>query len=338
MSKHNLKVLVVGTGSAGIRHIKNLISLGVEVSAYRYRPELINELSKQFKINVFKSLDEALSSPQDAVVIANRIDQHMPVALAAAKNKLHLYIEKPLSNNLNESESLLEITKSENVIVEIGCMMRFHPNLQIIQKLLMEETIGIPYAVQSCVGQYLPDWHPGQDYTQSYSSKKEHGGGVLLDLIHELDYLYWWFGAVSDTTAFLDHISALEIETEDIAQILLRFEKGAVAQVQMDYLSPFYRRSCEIIGSKGIINWDFNSGEVILRVKEKSKPIVFTLPPEFKRNNMFHNHMSHFLKRVHNRDKPAVSLEDGINVLKIALAAYKSSKNRCAVRPSEIHG
>lgn len=157
-------------------------------------------------------------------------------------------------------------------------------------------------------------------------------------MIHELDYLYWWFGSVSDVSAFLDHVSDLEIETEDVAQVLLRFKNGLVAQVQMDYLSPFYRRTCEIVGSKGIITWDYNSGEVMLKLRGGSESRIFNQPTKFDRNTVFIDNMRHFLNRIQNEGEPAVSLEDGIEVLKVALAAHKSSKDRIAVRPSEIRG
>lgn len=335
-NRKKLKVLVVGAGSVGRRHIENLLSFGVEVSAFRYRSELRDELSKQYSINVFSSLEEAFNSSQDAVIIANRTDQHIPVALNAAKKGMHPFIEKPLSHNLKGINKLQEITKANNLVVEIGCMMRFHPDLKLIHQLLLEKSIGNTYFVRASVGHYLPDWRPEQDYRHSYSAKLKYGGGVLLDLIHELDYLYWLFGPVSDVSAFLDHVSDLEIETEDIAQILLRFENGIVAQVQMDYLSPFYRRTCEIIGSKGIITWDYNSGEAKLRIRGESGPRVFNRSALFERNAMFIDHMKHFLSIIQDGGKPAVSLEEGINVLKIAIAAHKSSKERIAVRPSEI--
>lgn len=335
-NRKKLKVLVVGTGSVGRRHIENLLSFGVEVSAFRYRSEVKGELSKQYGINIFDSIKDAINSSQDAVVIANRTDQHIPVALTAAKKGLHLFIEKPLSHNLKGIGKLKSIAKSKNLVVEVGCMMRFNPNLRLIRQLLVDGAAGIPYFARVCLGQYLPDWRPEQDYRQSYSAKVKYGGGVLFDLIHELDYLYWWFGPVSDVSAFLDHISDLEIETEDIAQILLRFKNGFVAQVQLDYLSPFYRRTCEIVGSKGIIIWDYNAGEVILKIRGKSEPEIFTQPATFNRNAMFLDHMKHFLNIIQNGGEPAIGIDDGIKVLRTALAARKSSNGRRAVRPSEI--
>lgn len=332
----NLKVLVVGTGSIGTRHIKNLLALKTSVSAYSYRGERGKGLSKKHGIRFFPSLESAFDSEPDAVIISNRTDQHMETAIAAAERGIHIYLEKPLSNNMNGIDDLKRLRELKSLVIEVGCMMRFHPGLRSIKELLEKNGIGKPYFARACVGQYLPDWRPEQDYHHSYSAKSDQGGGVLFDLIHELDYLYWWFGPVSDVSAFLDHVSDLEIETEDVAQVLLRFGNGLVAQVEMDYLRPFYRRDCEVVGSKGILSWDYNSGKVTLKTKEASDAQVFDQPASFERNTMFVDHMKHFLNRIKNGGNPAVGLEDGINVLKVTLAAHKASENRRAFRPSEI--
>jgi len=332
----DLKVLVVGTGSIGTRHIENLLALETSVSAYSYRTERAETLSKEYGIRVFSSIESAFDSKPDAVIISNRPDQHIETAKAAAERGIHLYIEKPLSNRINGVNDLKSFSESGSLVVEVGCMMRFHPGLRAIKELLERNAIGKPYFARVCVGQHLPDWRPEQDYSQSYSAKSDYGGGVLFDLIHELDYLYWWFGSVSDVSAFLDHVSDLEIETEDVAQILLRFGDGLVAQVEMDYLSPSYRRNCEVVGSKGIISWDYNSGKVTLEINEAPQTEVFDQPASFERNTMFVDHMKHFLNRIKTRGQPAVDLEEGIAVLKVALAAHKASQTRRAVRPSEI--
>lgn len=332
----DLKVLVVGTGSIGTRHIENLLALKASVSAYSYREERTGALFKKYGIRVFPSLDSAFDSEPEAIIISTRTDQHMEVAIRAAERGIHLYIEKPLSNSMDGIDELKRLSESKSLVVEIGCMMRFHPGLRAIKELLERGEIGKPYFTRVCVGQYLPDWRPEQDYHQSYSAKSNYGGGVLFDLIHELDYLCWWFGPVSDVAAFLDHVSDLEIETEDIAQILLRFGNGLVAQVEMDYLRPFYRRDCEVVGSEGVISWDYNSGKVTMKIKGASEAKVFDQPASFERNAMFVDHMKHFLNRIKKGDNPAVDLEEGINVLKVALAAHRASEDRRAVRPSEI--
>jgi predicted dehydrogenase len=277
-------------------------------------------------------LDEAMDFGQDAVVISNRNDQHIEVALAAARKGLHIYIEKPLSNNLTNVEELKDLEKRNSLVIEIGCMMRFHPNLILINKLLSDGIIGKVYFARACVGQYLPDWRPGQDYRQLYSAKAEYGGGVLLDLIHELDYLLWWLGKIKEVSAVLAHQSDLEIETEDVALLSIQFQNGILAQVQMDYLRPFYHRTCEIVGSRGVIYWDYSKGTVFVKIKGEGKDKVFSVPDGFDRNDMFLDHMKFFIKRVKEGGEPAVSLEDGIHSLKVALAAHQSSKEKRTVK------
>ena len=337
MEGSQLRVLVVGTGSAGCRHIENLLSLGAAVSAFRYRTKLAGELSSRYGIRVFTDLQEALDSPQDAVVVANRTDLHIPTALDAAQRGRHLYIEKPLSNTMDGVMELREIVKEKELVVEVGFMMRFHPAIRTIHRLLTEGAVGRPYLARVSVGQYLPDWRPHTDYRLSYSAKADQGGGVLLDLVHELDYLYWYFGKVKEVTAFLDNVSDLRIESEDIAQLMLRFESGPVAQVEMDYLSPLYRRSCEIVGDEGVMAWDHNSGDVVLqRRTDNGRKAVFPGPAAFERNMMFMDHMKHFLRRIEEGGEPSSGLEDAIDVQRIALAARLSSANGTVQRPSDM--
>lgn len=333
-----MRVLVVGAGSIGRRHIRNLLSLGVDVSAYRYRTALAQDLAREFGIDVYPSLDEALGSGQDAVVVCNSTDQHMDVAIAAASLGLHLYIEKPLSNTMQGVGELEDVVSSRGLVVEIGCTLRLHPNLVTIRDLLHSGSIGRLFYARAWVGQYLPEWRPGTDYRQGYSAKADQGGGVLLDLIHELDYLLWWCGGVEEVSAFLGHVSDLETEAEDVAQILLRFKSGAIAQLHLDCVRPFFGRGCEIVGRQGVVTWDYSLGTVEVQHRNADGRAAFRQPEDFERNTMFLDHMKHFLNRVQNGGEAAVSLSDSVIVLQTALAARLSSDEKRVACPQEIIG
>jgi len=330
------RVLVVGAGSIGSRHIRNLLSLGAVVSVYRYRQDKANEVKRLgANIALFTSLEEALASDVQAVVIANRPDQHIPVALAAAKRGLHLFIEKPLSSNMAALDQLHQIVLQKELIVEVGCMMRFHPNLLWIREAIDAGKIGKVYSARAVVGQYLPDWRPTQDYRKTYSAHAGQGGGAVLDLIHELDYLVWWFGPVEEVSAFLGRVSDLEISCEDIAHILLRFKTGVMSQVSMDYLRPGYYRIAEVVGSRGTLFWDHRTGTVLLR-NAAAEEVCHRTPLDFDRNMMFLDHMCHFLKAISGGVTPAVSIAQSIEVQQVALAAHRSSNTRSVVRPDDI--
>lgn len=337
MTKAKQRALVVGTGSIGSRHIENLLSLGAEVSAVSMRRGRAAEVAGQYGIKTFEDLSEALETELDAVIVANRTDEHVATALLALEKGLHVFIEKPLSNTMDGVSELRDRALGKGLTVEIGYMMRFHPNFIQIKRLLSERAVGKVYFARAFVGQYLPDWRKGVDYRRSYSAKIEHGGGVVFDLSHELDYLSLLFGDVTDVYATLGRVSGLDIETEDLAQILLNFEDGVSAHVQMDYLSPVYRRGLEIVGSEGIISWDYPRGQVALKKGDGSEK-VYRCPEGFERNSMFTLQMKGFLKATGSDGKGEVSvgIDAAIKVLKVALAVHASATSRSAICPEDI--
>ena len=326
VSGEGVKILVVGAGSAGRRHIQNLAQLGVEVSVFRYRRHLAEELRTEFGVPVHNSLEEAFDSSPDAVVIANRPDQHLQVACDAARRGIHLYIEKPLSHNLTRLRDLETMTSEKSLVVETGCMLRFDPNLKAIKNLLTESKIGQPYFIQLSVGQYLPSWRHG-DYRESYSANVDQGGGVVLDLIHEFDYLIWWFGRVAEVSATLVKLSDLEISGEDVAEVTLKFKNGVLAQAHMDYLRPKYDRRCQIVGQSGSIDWVDDERRLTLH------DIPGSIPKElgvtgYERNQLFSDQMANFLKSVQGNARPAVPLDDAIHAMHVAFAARESARSR----------
>ena len=173
------------------------------------------------------------------------------------------------------------------------------------------------------MGQYLPDWHPQEDYRQGYSAHYDLGGGVILDLIHELDYVRWLVGEVRQVACFAGHVSTMEFETEDVAEILLQFESGAIGNVHMDYVQRVPSRTCRIIGEEGTIIWDYYAKEV--RLFETRQPGWQVFQQEgFERNDMFVDEMRHFLACLEGRETPVVDVEEGSEILRLALAARES--------------
>lgn len=333
-----MKVLVVGTGSIGRRHISNLIHLGAEVAAFSYRAADSGSFSSQIGVPLVENLHDALQDDDlDAVVVANRTDLHMDVALEAARCKKALFIEKPLSVSFSGCGEIQALTEEHALVVEAGFMLRFHPNLVWIKRYLASNSLGEMMHMRASVGQWLPDWRPETDHRTGYSAFRKTGGGVIFDLIHELDLVHWLAGTVVDVTAMTRYVECLGIETEAVAQIGLRLESGTLAQVHLDYVRPGYGRSLDIVGTLGVLSWDYTTGTVSLLRIDGSTEIVHRVPSEFDRNTMFLEHMGHFLRRLSAPElKPASSLEDGIHAMQIALACHRSANERCCIRPDEI--
>jgi predicted dehydrogenase len=330
-------VLVIGTGSIGRRHIGNLLALGARVSTFSYRGPHSLDAGIRHQVTQFERWQDGLRSGIDAVVIANGTHQHVEVAVEAAQAGKHLFIEKPLGISLEQVERLLSIVAEQQLVVEAGFMLRFHPNLQWIRQHLHSLSLGEVMHLRAAVGQWLPDWRPGTDHRLGYGAFRASGGGVIFDLVHELDIVHWLMGPATDVTAMTRVVACLEIETEGIAQIGLQMATGALAQVHLDYVRPGYGRDMEIVCRHGVIRWDYVAGTVHVSRNGGLAECVHRIPPDFERNTMFRLHMKHFLSRVSGAALDAASpLPDAVQVLRVALASHRSAVERRNIRPSDL--
>jgi predicted dehydrogenase len=332
------RILVVGTGSIGRRHINNLLELGADVSAFSYRREArkaINPLPPS--VELVDQLSDALGAHYDAVVVANRTDLHLPVALDAARRGKALFIEKPIAISWAGIDELIEIVSNAHLVAEVGFMLRSNPNLRWIKEFVAGGGLGDPYYARAVVGQSLPQWRPGTDHRRGYAARRESGGGVIFDLIHELDLILWLVGEVEEVTSMTRSVPALEIETEAIAQIGLRLRSGVLAEVHLDYVRIDYERALELVGSDATLRWSFLDGTVMLAHRDRGYEIVHRLPDGFQRNSMYLNQMKNFLMRLTNHGSgPTASIEEGAAALRVALACHRSVEERRVVRPEEI--
>lgn len=336
-----MKILMVGLGGIGQRHVRNLLTLlpsdEVEIIAYRVRglqgvitdqltPESNVIVEEIYKISTYDDLDKALAEQPVAAFICNPSSMHIPAALAAARAGCHLFIEKPLSHCYEGIEELIALLEKKNKMGFVGYQMRFHPALQKLRELLSHRVIGRILSVRVEVGEYLPGFHPYEDYRQLYAARKALGGGVILSQIHEMDYIYWFFGLPRRIFTLGGHLSHLEINVEDIASILMEcFMDGQVVPVHllMDFIQQPPSRTCQVIGDKGKILLDFHVPTV--QVFNKYGQLTETHTYEnFQRNDMFLDEMRHFLDCLHGKSKPLISLRDGAQSLKMALAALES--------------
>ena len=188
-----MKILITGLGSIGQRHARNLRTIlgdRAELIAWRTRNlELPPELSGA--VRQVPDLAAALSEQPDAVFITNPSSMHLPVAQAAADAGCALFIEKPLAHTWEGVERLIQTVERRGSVAMLGYQMRFHPGLRRLKTLLHAGAIGRTVSARLDFGEYLPDWHPYEDYRESYAARRSLGGGVLLSQIHEFDYLCW---------------------------------------------------------------------------------------------------------------------------------------------------
>ena len=262
----------------------------------------------------------------DAVVVASATDTHLEIALKAAMAGKPIYLEKPISHNLEGVENFKEIVQKQKLVVEVGCQLRTHPNLKYLAKEIKRERFGPLYTFRATVGQRLDEWRPGTNYRECYSADVSKGGGALFDLIHEIDLINWFAGPIHEVYAHLAHVSDLEIVGEDLANLVLVTKSGAVGHIQLDMLSPTYRRGLELVFRDALFTWNYVNGSLSVETK-RGRKIVNKVTEPFDRNTLFIAHMRRFLARVTNQNgTPVCSLDDGISALKVAQASRLSSE------------
>jgi predicted dehydrogenase len=324
------KILIVGYGSIGKRHVNNLLSIpNTEIIIY---PKQKNLKFLNKKIKIYNKLNESLKEKPDIAFVTNETSKHIPIAIKLAKKKMDLFLEKPLSNSMINVKTLVSTAKKNNLITQIGCNFRFHPCLIKMKKIIDNGTIGKIIVAQVESGSYLPDWHPYEDYRSGYAARKDLGGGIVLTCIHEMDYLYWFFGDVKEVFSITGKFSDLEVTSDDMSSSILRFKNDIIAEVHLDYFQKPDFKSCKIKGTKGTLYWDSDHNEVKIYLTKNNKWKTVMKLNNFERNQTFVDEIKHFLKCVKTKKPTINDINQGVRTLEIALAMKKSSKIKKMVR------
>jgi predicted dehydrogenase len=331
-----MKALVIGTGSIGRRHLVNLQALGLEAYALSERLSRGESHTLPPGCTAVQSWQQLSGMAFDLVVIANRTDQHLDTASKALAVCNALYIEKPLHDRLLGLREFQSLCESRQAVIEMGFMMRSHPNLQWIKSCVESGVLGDIFFARAAVGQWLPDWRPGTDHRQGFGAFYRYGGGVTMELIHEIDLIHYVLGTALDVSAMQARAAVLEIETEAITEISMRLRSGALAQVHLDYVRPGYGRTMEIVGSKAVLAWDYTRSSVTV-TQSDGAVVASHVVSEFERNDMFVSAMKHTIERIKNPAiAPKASLADGVHALQVAMASHYSARQRRFVRPDEV--
>jgi predicted dehydrogenase len=322
------RILIVGLGSIGRRHLRLARALlpNADIRILRHQagsavPDSAN--------GSFSRIDEAIAFAPQTAVIASPAPFHIATAQALAEAGVHLLIEKPLSHSLVGVVRLLETSQKQGTVLMTGYNLRFLPSLQRFCDLLGDGVIGKVLSVRCEIGQYLPSWRPDADYQQSVSARRELGGGALLELSHELDYLRWIFGEVEWVKATLSRQSDLAIDVEDTAHLTLGFSPATdgsqlVGTVNLDFVRHDTTRLCTAIGENGSLSWNGLTGDVALyEAGAKVWRVIFN--DTHQRDDSYLAEWKNFMSCVTENTKPMVTGEDGLRVLQIIDAAIISA-------------
>jgi predicted dehydrogenase len=323
------KVLIVGHGSIGKRHLKiireRLPSADIRVLRHRQ-----SEDTAEGANGCFYDLNAALDFGPQAAILANPSPLHIPIASKLSAANCHLLIEKPLSDNLNGVDALIEQSQEQGSVLLVGYNLRYLESLEFFRNTLNEGRIGQVRSVRCDVGQYLPSWREGKHYSQTVSAKKELGGGVLLELSHEFDYLRWVFGDIEWVNAWISPKSSLLIDVEDTVHTIIGFmPKGNAAEIvgtlSLDFVRHDAVRQCTIIGENGTLKWDAISGTVsVFQMGDTAWKVIFE--QRLNSNETYRRQWDHFLECIEGKSKPKVSGWDGKAVLTIIEAVRTSAQ------------
>ena len=322
-----MKILIAGLGSIGRRHLRNFQALNAgEFVLLRSRRATLPD-DELGDLPTEQNITEALNNySPDIVVVSNPTSLHLDVAIPAAEAGCHLLLEKPISHTMDRVSTFADIVRQQDVRVLVGFQFRFHPGFQHIKQLLDEDAIGPVTSVHVHWGEYLPAWHPWEDYRIGYAARSDLGGGVLLTLCHPFDYLRWLIGEVHTVSAMMAQAGGLDIEVEDTANVMLRFSNGALGTVHLDYVQRPPTHTLQITGQSGRILWDDEDGAVHWYQTDSETWETEEMSADFERNTLFIGEVKHFLSCIENGTEPCVNLADGIAAQKIVLAAKESNR------------
>jgi predicted dehydrogenase len=321
--------LIIGFGSIGKRHARNIRRLQPHAAlTVLRRSDAIDPDEAALGVTRTTSLDEALREKPQFAVVANPSSRHAEVLLPLLQAGVACYIEKPVVTNAADVGRLRALLHSASPVpvTFAGCNLRFLPSLAKLRALLAAGKIGRPVRASLQVGQWLPDWRPHQDYRRSYSADAAEGGGVMLDLIHEIDVARWLFGEFDQVKAVAGKFSMLEINAEDSACILLaKAESGPLTAINLDYVSRRRVRRYEIVGDVATLAWDLATQTLDLITAEAVQR-VDTGEAGYDVAETYVHAMQEFLQCVHDSQPTSQGLADGLLTTELALRARASAE------------
>lgn len=300
-----MNVLIVGLGSIAEKHIHSLRLIDADIKLYALRSSKSANITNGI-INIF-SLLELQIFQIDFVIISNPTFAHYKTIVELIPFKIPLFIEKPLFSDLDNGR-LVNLINKNSIITYVACNLRFLGCLQFVKKYIKDKKIN---EVNIYCGSYLPDWRPGRDYKMTYSANKEQGGGVHIDLIHEIDYAYWLFGKPKNFTKFFSSKSSLNINSFDYANYVLDYDSFN-ASIILNYYRRDSKRTLEIVLDEQTILVDLLGNKVY-----KNKDIIFSSEKSIV--DTYEDQLRFFIENIISRDSEFNTINEAYEILKICI-------------------
>ncbi len=321
-----MRALVVGGGSIGSRHLRNLRKLGIgDLGLVEVDESRRQAIAKELSVRAFAAIRDGLAWDPDVTVVATPTHLHLEQALEVVRAGVPVFVEKPLSHTPECLPELAALVQQKNLATLVGCNMRFHPGPAKVKSLIDEGRVGKILFARIHTGSYLPEWRPNTDYRQNYAARVESGGGCIMDCIHEIDLARWYLGDVESVFCYAGHLSSLEIETEDVAVLVCKHKGDAISEIHLDYVQRTYERGCQVVGELGSIFWDFNTKAVRWYNAETKQWTTFPQAENWELNQMYVDEMQHFLSCLEQRRPTTLPIPDAVSLMQVVFAAKASS-------------
>jgi spore coat polysaccharide biosynthesis protein SpsF len=323
------RAAVIGAGSIGQRHIKNLRKLGIrEIAALRSEEGTKKSLDPQLEVlevDNWKLLEEF---QPDIAIISNPSSLHPATIKNCLSIAKGIFIEKPLATSLEGIPELLQQIKLARVVSFVGFNLQFHPAIRIVQEILNSGNIGNPLIFQGQVGQWVEDWHPNEDYRRSYLTSRELGGGITLTLMHELNLAYELLGPPARVGCFQPVTDVLPLEVDTISDIMVAHVTGATSQIHLDMVQRTVNR-CGIVSSeRGWISYDLVDNKVRMKTPDEPTPASLWSDPDYDANESYIAEMKCFIQYVsEGRVRHEYDASRATNSLAIAAGAFASTES-----------
>jgi spore coat polysaccharide biosynthesis protein SpsF len=318
--------LIIGAGSIGQRHILNLKKIGIiNITALRSKKGHFKQLPKNLGVDEVDSWEEAINIKPDIAIISNPSSLHIDSALKVSSHVKGIFIEKPLSNSMSHCNQLIESLDTEKTTSFIGHNLMFHPIVKKIIEFINGNDIGEIINIQCQVGQWLPDWHPYEDYTQAYYAKKDLGGGVALSLIHEIHLALELAGLPMHVIGEITEYKQLNLDVDVCSDLMIKHKSGAVSQIHLDFLQRPSHRNGTITFEKAWLSYDFSKMEITAqRINEQ--PYQLFQNDDYDPNTMYINQMKEFISLVEEgRVRHKYDAQSSLESIKVVDALFESS-------------
>lgn len=324
-----MKILVVGGGSIGRRHIQNLNTLK-DHEIYVLKRNYDENFAKNYNVCVVTSFDDPLLDNIECVFVATPTSLHNESLLFANERKLHVFMEKPLIHNQVGKEEAVSIWKNKESVFFIGYMLRFHPLVKEIYSLIKNQTLGPVFSARFEFGSYLPNWHPYEDYKLSYAVKRNLGGGVINTITHEIDLIQYFFGMPDDVYCVSSNNNILGIEVEEQCEAILQY-RDKIVTLHLDFLQKKYDRNIKVLCENGTILWNWHSNRLII-IDDKNEEKIIPFNTEFNVNQLYIDELNSFFELINLKKNDhsldfEYAVENAELMIMLSHSAEKNKKN-----------